>query len=1115
MFPLARFLKSLCFRHTAGLRMRALASLLACLTLVLGLAQPAQAYNYAGNYTFAARWNEWARYKSGSVTIYPEEFGNLWEYDTCPPTEVSAIFPATTVSGNLKQTCDNRWKALIESPYLMGSGAQGVRAKDMSEDWILDFVNPNDSVWNNYFNWYVNNVFINPQVLRIVYPTTLANSGPHAGESVINNPSVLAVGDKLFVMLDADGSLSYYLYGAGGNLWKDSTATTFKNGAWNGKKLTDQLKYMIGYEEYQLYFLEGDSTLHVFDMDLKWVRTDTVALGNELSGYTLGDLVDNLIPGYTYIGWDAGPIVIGVTALRPLDHLQITAAQSTTTTGSPVTLTISACISASGCASTYTRGVSGNVTLSDGSVYAFSIPSGSASTQIAINVASYPAAGYVQVSTSSVSPSALGSPATICQFGGSGAPMNGTCQLGVANPLDHIEINGPASGLSCAASTFTLKACGNASCSTLYTGGVSGNLVVSGSGATVVPASPLAFTIPATQSSVNVALQVTKPPTGNVVGLSVSGLSVATQAALPQYCALGTTAAAAASCSFTVSNSAFRVTVAHHVAEATGVTASIQALKSNADQTACVPAFTGSRAVTLSCSPLDPAASATPLVVGGVALNAASSAAQACDANGQSVTLTFDATGTASPSLSYANVGQMRLKATLFGAATDTNPGMTGQASFIVAPASFTLARTGSGSVRAGDAWGASVSAMTAQNNVATAFGSISTASSHPVVLSWSVTAPTGGTVNAGTLSGTGTSGGAALTAAAFSNGASTVSDLRWNEVGTGRLSATLQRAAGFMDSGLGIQGNLSGVGPFVPAYFEVSAPASCGVFSYSGQPWSNTKVYARNVSGQTTQNFDGSGAMSPSQASSVTLAVDSTSQGMGSLANATVAANRFVRGEGTPASAPSYTFNNKATAPRTVSVQANRSDGVASTSTPLAAMGVRSGRIVASNAFGSERTALDLPVSTQYWSGKYWVVNAEDSCTKVPVSAVALSNFQNQQGQSLSAFVSAPNTLATVSGTAMAAIVQAGNGKITLAAPTAGVTGSVDLAINLGSTSTDQACMGTHPNTLGANLTWLRSPAGGSSACALANDRDPGARATFGIFSPESQRLMHSREIY
>lgn len=1081
------------------------------------LLQSAQAYNYAGNYTFSARWNEWGRYKSGSVWVYPEEFGNLWEYDTCPPTEVSAMFPATTVSGNIKKTCDNRWKALIESPYLMASAAQGVRAKDMSEDWILDYVNPNDSVWNNYFNWYVNNAYINPQVLRVVYPTTLANSGPHAGKSVINNPNVLAVGDKLFVMLDPDGSLSYYLYGAGGNLWKDSTATTFKNGAWNGKKLTDQLKYMIGYEEYQLYFLEGDSTLHVFDMDLKWVRTDTVALGNELSGYTMGDLVDNQIPGYTYIGWDAGPIVIGVTALRPLDHLQITATQSSTTTGSPVTLTVTACIDASGCSSTYTRGVSGNVTLSDGSVYAFAIPSGSASTQVAITVGSYPSSGSVVIGTSGLSVTALGSPVTMCQFGGPGATLSAACALTVANPLDHIELSGPASGLTCASSIFTLKACGNALCTTAYTGGVTGNLVVAGTGATVSPASTIAFTIAPSQSSTTVSLQVTKPPASNSVALSVSGLSVATQAAWPQYCALGTTATAAASCGFAVATSGFRITVPDHIAEAAGVTASIQALKSNADQTACVPAFSGARTVTLSCSPLDPASGSKPLVVDGVALNAASSATQACDANGQSVTLQFDAnTGTATPSVAYANVGQMRLKATLYGSPSDANVGMTGQGSFIVAPASFGIARTGSGTVRAGETWGATVTALTAQNNVATALGSISSASAHPIALTWAVTAPTGSTVNPGVLSGTGTSGGPGLTAASFSNGIATVNDLGWNEVGSGRLTATLQRNTGFMDSGIGVQGNLAGIGPFVPAYFEVSAPPACGVFSYSGQPWSGAKVYARNTSGQTTQNFDGSGAMTPAQATTnVTLAVDGSSLGVGSLSYASLTPSRFVRGEGTPASAPAFTFTNKSTAPQSLVIRANRGDGVTSTATPTVSMGVRSGRLKIGNAYGSERTALDLPVTAQYWSGKFWVTNTDDSCTKVPVASVALSNHQNQQGQSLNAFVSAPNTLATVSGTAMAAVIQSGNGKITLGAPPSGLTGSVDVAFNLGSTATDQSCLPSHPSVTGASLSWLRAPAGGSSACTAATDRDPNARATFGIFSPESQRVMHVRDIY
>lgn len=1090
-------------------------TLLGTWMLWASLAQPALAYNHAGNFTFAARWNEWGRYKSGGVTVYPEEFGNLWQYDTCPPTEVSAIFPATTVPGNIKQTCANRWKALIESPYLMASAAQGVRAKDMSEDWILDFVNPNDSVWNNYFNWYVNSAYINPQVLRIVYPTTLANSGPHAGKSVINNPNVLAVGDKLFVMLDPDGSLSYYLYGAGGNLWKNSTATTFRNGAWNGKALTDQLKYMIGYEEYQLYFLEGDSTLHVFDLDLKWVRTDTVALGNELSAYTMGELVDNQIPGYTYIGWDAGPIVVGVTALRPLDHLQITSSVTSTNTGSPVTLSISACIDTTGCANAYTRGVSGTVTLSDGSTYALAIPAGASSTQIAITVASQPASGSVQVATANVAPTALGTPTTLCQFG-TNATASAACLLPVANPLDHIELSGPSNGLTCAPSVFTVKACGNAQCTTLFTGGVSGDLVVGGAGATVTPSSAVPFTIPALQSSITVSLQVTKAPASNSVALSLSDLTQAAQATQPLFCALGTTPLAAASCNFGVSTSAFLVSAANHVAEDAGVTVSIQAVKSNADQTACVPAFSGPRSVTLSCGHLDPAVGARALVVNGIPLNATTDANQACDANGQSLTLQFDAaTGTATPSVSYGDVGRVNLKATLFGAPTDASVGMTGQAAFTVATARFSVARTGTGTLRAGEAWGVTLKAVTALGNTAPSFGSISAASAHPVTLAWNVTAPTGSNVQAGSLVGTGTAMGAVLDASAFAGGTASVSNLSWSEVGTGTLTAALQRPGGFMDSGIAVQGSLAGVGPFVPAYFEVSAPPACGSFSYSGQGWNALKVYARNAAGQTTQNFDGSGAMSPAQSSSVSLAVSGGAQTVGSLSNGTIAANRFVRGEGTPASAPAFTFNQKSTAPVALTIGVNRSDGVTSTATPTASMGMRSGRLRIGSAYGSEHTALQLPVTTEYWSGKYWVMNGNDSCTRIPVAAVAFSGFQNQKGQSLDPFVSAPGTEATVAGTAMATLVQAGRGLLTLAAPPSGVTGSVDVAVNLGLTAADLSCLPGHPQTTGAGLPWLRSVGGGSAACAVAADRDPSARATFGVFSPESQKVMHVRDVY
>ena len=57
---------------------------------------------------------------------------------------------------------------------------------------------------------------------------------------------------------------------------------------------------------------------------------------------------------------------------------------------------------------------------------------------------------------------------------------------------------------------------------------------------------------------------------------------------------------------------------------------------------------------------------------------------------------------------------------------------------------------------------------------------------------------------------------------------------------------------------------------------------------------------------------------------------------------------------------------------------------------------------------------------------------------------------------------------------------------------------GSIDIGLNLGATVADQSCLASHPATLGAGANWLRSQFG---SCAASYDRDPSARATFGIF--------------
>ena len=71
---------------------------------------------------------------------------------------------------------------------------------------------------------------------------------------------------------------------------------------------------------------------------------------------------------------------------------------------------------------------------------------------------------------------------------------------------------------------------------------------------------------------------------------------------------------------------------------------------------------------------------------------------------------------------------------------------------------------------------------------------------------------------------------------------------------------------------------------------------------------------------------------------------------------------------------------------------------------------------------------------------------------------------------------------------------------------------GSAAVAFNLGSTAADASCLASHPASTGAGLAYLRSYNGN---CATLDKSDPSARATFGVFSPETKRIIHVREVY
>jgi MSHA biogenesis protein MshQ len=194
-----------------------------------------------------------------------------------------------------------------------------------------------------------------------------------------------------------------------------------------------------------------------------------------------------------------------------------------------------------------------------------------------------------------------------------------------------------------------------------------------------------------------------------------------------------------------------------------------------------------------------------------------------------------------------------------------------------------------------------------------------------------------------------------------------------------------------------------------------------------------------------------------------------------------------------------SYTYTDKLTAPSTLDVRATDTDG---TSSAPASGGLeddivlRSGRLKVFGASGGDRANLLVPLALQYWDGVSWVTNAADNCTSLTAANVALT--------------SKSNALATY--TASNPTFSNGTGQISIApsASSGSPSGTVNLALHLGASGSDQSCNVLHGGSP-ANRPWLRSFFG---SCASTADRDPGVQLKFGTYTNESKRQVHIREV-
>jgi hypothetical protein len=705
--------------------------------------------------------------------------------------------------------------------------------------------------------------------------------------------------------------------------------------------------------------------------------------------------------------------------------------------------------------------------------------------------------------------------------------------------VNHYQVSLPSTSLSCLPTAVTVTACANASspCTSAATG-VNGATAMLTTSAGTLASGTLTFNASGVASTT-----LTHPgaTAGQAVSVTLSGESVAATA--PRRCCPdGAACSDANSCSTTFQTAGFVVAAGVGGAATTlpAVTAGsmsgpwvLRAVRSSSNSPACEAALSGATTVDWAYECQDPAICAASNLLridGGTATPVARNDSGAV-ASWTAVPMNFDSNGNAGFSFRHDDVGRLTLRArkTVGGAM------LSGASNaFVSRPAGFTItalaqtaapntANPGATSasdgrfVAAGEAFGASVTAITGSGAPAPSFGR--EAVPEGVRIETALVLPAGGAT--GTLSNDTVAG------SGFAAGVARVANLAYSEVGIITLRPRLASGS-YLGSG-DVPGTASGnVGRFVPARLErvtatlthraslACTPASD--FSYLGE---NLRLVvtlrAVNAAGAVTTNYRGDFArFSTGSASAwglagiagttpftsangrLSLGSASGSWSLGVLTDAQLVWQP-VRG-----SAPEgpYTLN--------LGIAPTDADGVGlaghdldtdspangADRTQVASADLRFGRLRLFSAAGAADRALALPLQAEHWAGGRFVVNTDDSCTAVPATAVSRGRLRG----GLLAADAAP-----LAGVTLAS----GRGQLRLAAPGGGRRGGLDLALSLGSAAADASCLApwtpSVAATAGAGLAALRA-----NLCSSGWSHDPAARASFG--RPRSSGLPVDR---
>jgi MSHA biogenesis protein MshQ len=317
---------------------------------------------------------------------------------------------------------------------------------------------------------------------------------------------------------------------------------------------------------------------------------------------------------------------------------------------------------------------------------------------------------------------------------------------------------------------------------------------------------------------------------------------------------------------------------------------------------------------------------------------------------------------------------------------------------------------------------------------------------------------------------------------------------LKWPEVGILKLTPRLKSAAYLGTSDIvGVQtGN---VGRFYADHLDTyinTQGCTSGAFTYNLQPFPSVTVIAKAAGGLgALVNYNGSSTAAFSFAKPVTMTDNTGAGAITFAASSVLPAVAFAVGTAALNNADAnhplaqFAFNTNPTQPSTVLLAARDSD--VGTGTAISAVAaIRSGRLGMKNAYGSDKLGLTVPLEAQFWSGNYWSTNTLDSCTTAPVSSILMGSYTGA--------LVACNTWLSVAG---GQTLNAGKLSVNLSKPSA--SGSVNLALNVGSTASGSTCTTATPSpAIAAAIPWFGA--------------NPSARATFGV---HKSPLVYMRENY